>query len=159
MQRSFVSSYRRFGTASRSHLHVSTAWLVKVGPTGCPETSLTRNQRCLTPQNCEYLFCTFCIFQDFLSVRHYFLFSHSRCYVGLFNVLVSFYCIALPWFSNVSERYIILSFYEISVPCYFILGVMHLSFSCLSIPWYIGGRCVATSAILLRRSVCNRNNT
>jgi len=52
-QRLLVASYRRFGTASRSHLHVSTAGLVKMGPTGCPETSLTRNQRCLTPQNCE----------------------------------------------------------------------------------------------------------
>jgi hypothetical protein len=149
MQRLLVASYRRFGPASRSHLHVSTVGLVNMRPTGCPETSVTRNQRCLTPQNCEYLFCTFCIFQDFLSVRHYSLFSHSRCYVGLVNVRVSFYCVAVPWFSSVSERYIILSFYDIVFPCFFILGVMHFSFSYLSVPWYFGGRCVAASAILL----------
>jgi hypothetical protein len=38
-----VTSYRRFGTTHRSHLRGSTSWIsraLKMGPMGCPETSL-----------------------------------------------------------------------------------------------------------------------
>jgi hypothetical protein len=40
-----VVGYRRFGT---THQLVSTAWALKVGSVGFPETSVTTNQCCVT---------------------------------------------------------------------------------------------------------------
>ena len=52
----FVVSYRRFGTAYRSHLQGSSkqsAWPLKMGPTGCPETSVANYQSTLRRQMSE----------------------------------------------------------------------------------------------------------
>jgi len=55
-----VANYRRFGATNGSHPQESssptnsswTAWPLKVVPTGCSETSVTTNLRCVTSPKC-----------------------------------------------------------------------------------------------------------
>ena len=60
-QRLLVVSYWRFGTTCRSHPQVwgrrmlATAWPLKMGPAGGPETSVTTNKRFVTSQKRENL--------------------------------------------------------------------------------------------------------
>jgi hypothetical protein len=53
-QRLLVINYRRFGTSYGSNLKLSsspgTDWALVMGPTGCPETSVTTNLCCVTSQ-------------------------------------------------------------------------------------------------------------
>jgi len=51
-QRRLVVGYRHFGTPYQL---VLTAWTLKMGPKGFPETSVTTNQCCVTSQKSEDL--------------------------------------------------------------------------------------------------------
>jgi len=47
----FVVRYRRFETTYRSHIRESSNLRpLKMGPIGCPETSVTLSVRCVTSQ-------------------------------------------------------------------------------------------------------------
>jgi hypothetical protein len=56
--RGWVVYYRRFGTTDRSHLQKSSRAL-KMGPIGCPETSVTNHKsKLVTSHKSEYLIYT-----------------------------------------------------------------------------------------------------